>query len=129
MGQPLNKVKGNRSVGKSGKVNSAILYRNELCPEKQTITQELYGQEFPGDQVAEKFMTPSLRTKEKKRTHEYIHDLHYVVTLAACKLKIKLFYYYLLIHSTLYTISCHIITYSIFTILSKIESCFAIGVS
>ena len=30
MGQPLNKVKGNRSVDKSGKVNLATLYRNEL---------------------------------------------------------------------------------------------------
>ena len=36
-------IKRNRWVGESGKVNPAILYRNELNPEKQTITQELYG--------------------------------------------------------------------------------------
>ena len=40
LGQPLNKVKGNRSMGRLGKVNPAILYRNELGLEKQTITQE-----------------------------------------------------------------------------------------
>ena len=32
---------------------------NKLDPEKQTITQELHGQELPGDQGTEKFMTPS----------------------------------------------------------------------
>ena len=44
-------IKGNRSVGELGKVNSAILYRNELDPEKHTIPQELYGQMLPRDQV------------------------------------------------------------------------------
>ena len=39
----------------SGKVNSKILYRNELDPEKQTITQELYGLKLPGDQVWKTF--------------------------------------------------------------------------
>ena len=39
LGQPLNGFKGNKSVGESGKVNSAILYKNELGPEKQAITQ------------------------------------------------------------------------------------------
>ena len=38
LGQPLNKFKGNKSVGASGKVNLAILCRNELGPEKQAIT-------------------------------------------------------------------------------------------
>ena len=37
MGQLRNKVKGNRSVGKLGKANLVILYRNELGLEKQTI--------------------------------------------------------------------------------------------
>ena len=41
-------------MGESGKVNLAILYRNELDPEKQTITQELYGQNTPKDQVWKK---------------------------------------------------------------------------
>ena len=49
--QPRNKVKGNISVEESGKVNPAILYRNWLEPEKQTITQELYGLKLPGDQI------------------------------------------------------------------------------
>ena len=35
----------------SGTVNLAILYRNELDFEKQTITQELYSQKLLGDQV------------------------------------------------------------------------------
>ena len=34
-------------MGESGKVNPTTLYRNELDPEKQTITQELYGQNTP----------------------------------------------------------------------------------
>ena len=58
-GQPRNKFKGNRSVGRSGKVNPAFLYRNELDLEKQTITQELYGQKLPGDQLW-------IRNKSKK---------------------------------------------------------------
>ena len=44
LGQPMIGFKGNRSVGESEKVNPVILYRNELDPEKQTITRELYGQ-------------------------------------------------------------------------------------
>ena len=48
---PGNKVKGNRSVGESEKVNPTILYSNELDPKKQTITQELYGLKLAGDQV------------------------------------------------------------------------------
>ena len=39
LGQPLNRFKGNKSMGESGKVNLAILYRNELDPKKQAITQ------------------------------------------------------------------------------------------
>ena len=39
LGQPLNKFKGNKSVGASRKVNPAILYRNELGLEKKAITQ------------------------------------------------------------------------------------------
>ena len=46
--QPLDKVKGNRSVEKSGKVNPAILYRNELGLEKQTITQEYIAKNSQG---------------------------------------------------------------------------------
>ena len=34
LGQPQNKFKGNKSVGESGKVNPAILYRNEFGYEK-----------------------------------------------------------------------------------------------
>ena len=49
---PKNEVKGNRSVEKLGKVNPAILYRNELDPKKQTITQELYGLKLPVDYVS-----------------------------------------------------------------------------
>ena len=55
MGQPWNKTKGNRSVGKLGKVNPTILYRNKLDLEKQTITQELYGLKLPRDQVIESY--------------------------------------------------------------------------
>ena len=51
LGQPWIKVKENRSVERLGKVNPTFLYKNELGPEKQTITQELYGQELLGDQV------------------------------------------------------------------------------
>ena len=40
LGQPLNRFKGNKSVGESGKVNLTILYRYELGPEKQAITQK-----------------------------------------------------------------------------------------
>ena len=58
---PGLKLRGNRSVGRSGKVNPAFLYRNELDPDKQTITQESKGQELPGDQVMEKLMILSLR--------------------------------------------------------------------
>ena len=36
---------------KSGKVNPAILYKNELNPEKQTITHKLYGLKLPRGQV------------------------------------------------------------------------------
>ena len=38
-------------MGESGKVNSAILYKNELNPEKQAITQSERGHSPPGDQV------------------------------------------------------------------------------
>ena len=38
LGQLLNKFKGNKSMGVSGKVNPAILYRNEFGLEKQAIT-------------------------------------------------------------------------------------------
>ena len=37
-----------------GKVNPTFLYRNELSPEKQTITEESYGQELPRDQAWKK---------------------------------------------------------------------------
>ena len=40
----------------SGKVNLAILYRNELNPKKQTITQKLYGQNTPRGSSMEKMM-------------------------------------------------------------------------
>ena len=49
MGQPRNKVKVNRSVGRLGKVNPSFLYKNELGSKSQTITQKLYGQKFLGD--------------------------------------------------------------------------------
>ena len=49
LGQPRNEFKGNRSMEESGTVNLAILYRNELDFEKQTITQELYSLKLPGD--------------------------------------------------------------------------------
>ena len=38
LGQPLNRIKGNKSVRASGKVNLAILYRNKLRPKKWAIT-------------------------------------------------------------------------------------------
>ena len=62
LGQPRNKVKGNRSVRRSGKVNPAFLYRNRLGAEKQTITQELYGQRLPGNQVWIRIKTSTIRT-------------------------------------------------------------------
>ena len=34
LGQPQNEIKGNRSIGKSGKVNPAALYMNKLNPDK-----------------------------------------------------------------------------------------------
>ena len=43
LGQPQNKVKGNRLIRELGKVNPAVLYRNELDLEKQMITHELYA--------------------------------------------------------------------------------------
>ena len=48
LGQPQNEFKGNRSVGEPGKVNPAILYKNELDPEKQTIIQKLDGLKLSG---------------------------------------------------------------------------------
>ena len=51
LGQLRNKVKGNRSIEVSGKANLTILYRNELDPDKQPITQELNGLKLPRDQV------------------------------------------------------------------------------
>ena len=51
LGQPRNKVKGNRLVGEPVKVNPAILYGNNLDPEKQTITQELYRLKLLRDQL------------------------------------------------------------------------------
>ena len=47
LGQPRNEIKGNRSMGKLGKVNPAILYMNELDPEKQTIAQEFIWPNTP----------------------------------------------------------------------------------
>ena len=52
--QPLNRFKGNKSVGKSGKVSQAIQYRNELDSEKQAITQGEKVHSPPGDQVWKK---------------------------------------------------------------------------
>ena len=49
LGQLLNRFKGNKSVGESGKVNLAILHRNELDLEKQAITQSERGHSLPGD--------------------------------------------------------------------------------
>ena len=51
LGPARNEIKGNRLVEKSGKVNPAILYRNELGPKKQTITHELYSLKLPRDQI------------------------------------------------------------------------------
>ena len=51
LGQPRNKLRGIDRWESRGKVNSTILYRNELDPEKQTITQELYGLKLPWDQL------------------------------------------------------------------------------
>ena len=51
LNQPRIKIKGNRLMGRSGKVNPPILYKNELDHEKWTITQELYGKKLLGDQV------------------------------------------------------------------------------
>ena len=62
LGQPRNEIKGNRLIGKLGKVNSTILYMNELDPDKHTITQELYAQILPGDQVWMKIKADNLRT-------------------------------------------------------------------
>ena len=39
LGQPLTRFKGNKPVWGSRKVNSSLMYRYELGPEKQAITQ------------------------------------------------------------------------------------------
>ena len=41
LGLALNQIKGNRSMWELEKINPVIIYRNELGPEKQNITQEL----------------------------------------------------------------------------------------
>ena len=51
LGPAQNEFKGNRSMGKPGKVNLAILYRNKFNSEKQTVIQELYSLKLPRDQV------------------------------------------------------------------------------
>ena len=61
LGQLRNEIKENRSVREPGKVNPAILYRNELDPKKQTITQKLYGLKLPGDQVWMKYKSKHTR--------------------------------------------------------------------
>ena len=40
LGQPLNRFKVNRLVWELGKVNPSLMYRYELGPEKQVITQK-----------------------------------------------------------------------------------------
>ena len=69
LGQPLNKVKENRSVGESGKVNPALLYRNELDPEKWIITQEFYGQQTPKG--------PSMEKYELIKMNDFSSDVHH----------------------------------------------------
>ena len=93
LGQSRNKVKGNRSVGKSEKANPAILYKNELGLDKQTITQELNGLKLPGDQV-----WLLMRYKSRKvisPMHVHLRFIHYIIltfhALLCIKLKCKLF--------------------------------------
>ena len=80
LGQPRNEIKGNRLVGKSGKVNPTILYRNELDPEKQTITQELHGLKLLGNQVW-KIMIQSKKDKKSSAYHlnSYLHFLRHII--------------------------------------------------
>ena len=67
LGQPYNEFKGNRSVGEPRKVNSAILYKSEFDPEKQTITVELYVLKLLGDQVWKIMM----QVKKEKKSSGY----------------------------------------------------------
>ena len=60
LGPTLNKVKGNRSMGKSGKVNLAILYRNKLSPEKQTIPKSIWPK-TPREPSVEKYKPYELK--------------------------------------------------------------------
>ena len=73
MGQPLNRIKGNRSVGESGKVNPTILYRNELGPEKRTITQEYMANDSQGTKNGN-FNLQGLKAL-KSKVHFYIYAL------------------------------------------------------
>ena len=117
LGQPRNKVKGNRSVGRLGKTNLSFLYRNELGSKKQIITQELYGRRLPGDQVWIRIKTSTLGTttcntqvcqeKEVKKVkkkqkhlhqefllHSYLHIIHlFFRLLYLCCLWMLLFWY------------------------------------
>ena len=51
LGQSLNKFKGNKSIGASGKVNLAIVYRNELGSENSLLPKGERGHSTPKDQL------------------------------------------------------------------------------
>ena len=95
-------------MGRSGKVNPAFLYRNELDPKNHTITQESNGQELPGDQEMEKFMKISLRMSfawSHLNNHLYVGYNLTVMFTRCC----------MFIYSAIYSIS--------YIVLSKMESC------
>ena len=124
LGQPRNEIKGNRSVGKSRKVNLSILYRNELGPEKQTITQELYDLKLPGDQVWTNYETYVKKSYEIKCFHIYIlfRLALYVLCNLLCLVWVATYYLW-----HLFWLLCWLYVFFLFVkSLSKMESCFGL---
>ena len=94
----LEWIKGNRSVWALRKVNLIITYRFELDPEKQTIIQELCGQNTPRGLSVEKIM---MKVKERKVKCTYIKIsfafiyAYYLIVLWLAMIMIISFYYLL----------------------------------
>ena len=112
LGQPQNEFKGNKSVGKSRKVNPAILYRNELDPEKQTITQEYMANDSQGTKSG-KYKLYGVESLKDKMHFQFVHlyalfDNFYVIFIATC---LFLMICYCLFKATVLVILAYLFSY------------------